>query len=551
MTINYQLSTINYYCMKPKKLVSSLFSLPLVTKLCFVLPFTLLVTLVPQNVKAQDLELQVGIVQRFGDELEDEMAIFSTKGDSLTLTFADANTLETKTLQTNRLTLKIKPQSLPTPLVEERLVLGDHATFETAEDDANNWKAKGIEVEVTQPERWQVWAKRDVYQSPLLKRLLLDTLKGQGYDEPYIETAILLEKPEVSFEVAGNSYQVTALEITTKKNLVQVREGKKGYLRLYGGSLKIQANAYGNYTLVNRVPLETYLRGVVPHEIGHNVPRAAAEAQTIIARTYALRNTRRFQADNYQLCANTHCQVYYGLGGTSPISDRAIAATKGLVLTYNNELVDALYSSTTGGITASFSDIWNGEERPYLKSVIDAPKQIWDLGQHSLASEDNFRRFISLKSGFNETGRSVFRWHRQSNLGNLTRDLQRYLEKRKHPLADFTSIKQMEITKRSPSGRILKLNVETDQGIIELEKTEVRSAFYPPRSTLFYLQPLYDSNRRLTGYAFIGGGFGHGVGLSQYGSYNLARLGWPAEKILSFYYPGTTIEPLNDSIVFW
>jgi SpoIID/LytB domain protein len=537
--------------MKQKNLITFFFPLSLVTKLCWVMPLALVFPLFSQDAKAQDLELQVGIVQRFGDETEDELTIVSTKGDSLTLTFSAPNTPETKTLQTNQLTLKIQPQSLATPLVEERLVLGDHATFETAEDDANNWKALGIEVEVTQPERWQVWAKRDVYQTPLLKRLLLNSLKEQGYNEPYLETGILLETPVVSFEMAGKSYQVTALEITTKKNLVQVKEGKQGSLRLYGGSLKIQPNAYNNYTLVNQVPLETYLRGVVPHEIGHNVPTAAAEAQTIIARTYALRNTRRFQADNYQLCANTHCQVYYGLSGTSPISDRAIAATKGLVLTYNNELVDALYSSTTGGITASFNDIWNGEERPYLTSVIDAPQQVWDLGQHSLASEDNFRRFISLKNGFNETGRSVFRWHRQSNLENLTKDLQKYLEKRKHPLADFTTIKQMEIAERSPSGRILKLNVETDRGLIQLEKTEVRSAFGPPRSTLFYLEPVYDPNQRLKGYAFVGGGFGHGVGLSQYGSYNLARLGWSAKQILEFYYPGTTIQPLNNSIVFW
>ena len=473
--------------MKQNNLISSLFPLSVVTKLCLVMPFTLFVTLVPQDVKARDLELQVGIVQRFGDELEDEISIASLKGDFLSLTLPDSSTLETKTLQTERLTLKIKPQSLSTPLLEERLVLGDHATFETAEDDANHWKASGIYVEVTQPGRWQVWAKRDVYQTPLLRRLLLNSLQEQGYDEPYIETAILLEKPEVSFEIAGNSYQVTTLAITTEKNFVQVREGKKNSWRLYGGSLKIQANAYGDYTLVNQVPLETYLRGVVPHEIGRNAPRAAAEAQTIIARTYALRNTRRFQADNYQLCANTHCQIYYGLDSTSPISDRAIAATKGLVLTYNDELVDALYSSTTGGITASFSDIWNGEERPYLKSVIDAPRQVWDLGRHSLASEDNFRRFISLKSGFNETGRRVFRWHRQSNLGNLTKDLQKYLEKRKHPLADFTTIKQIEITERSPSGRILKLNVETDKGIIQLEKTEVRSAFAPPPAVLFFI----------------------------------------------------------------
>ncbi|NJL81852.1 MAG: amidase, partial [Chloroflexaceae bacterium] len=130
-------------------------------------------------------------------------------------------------------------------------------------------------------------------------------------------------------------------------------------------------------------------------------------------------------------------------------------------------------------------------------------------------------------------------------------DLRKYLARRKHPLANFARIQSMEIVERSRSGRVLKLVVQTDKGMVALHKTEVRSAFVPPRSTLFYLEPVYGTNRALQGYAFVGGGFGHGVGLSQYGSYNLARLGWTPAKILSFYYPGTTIQPLNDSLVFW
>ncbi len=516
-----------------------------------ILPLLLTLSVVIPEYPSQARDIKVGIVQRFGDEIEDEMTITSTKGDSLQLKFINTKTKQKQKLTTNQIKLMIKPVPLNQRVIEERLILGDHATFETAEDDANRWRKLGIEVEITQPERWQVWAKRSIYHTPLLKRLLINSLKEQGYQDVYIESEILLEKPEIAFQVGNNSYVVNYLEIKSNKNLVQVKEGEKGKLRLYGGKLMIQPNAYGNYTLVNKVDIETYLRGVVPHEIGRNAPKAAAEAQTIIARTYALRNTRRFLADNYELCASTHCQVYYGLGETSTISDQAILTTKGLVLTYKNELVDALYSSTTGGVTASFSDIWNGEERPYLKSVIDSPQKIWNLNQYSLDSEANFRRFISLNNGFNETGRRVFRWKRESSLENLTEDLQKYLEKTKHPLASFQEIKKMKIIERSPSGRILKLNVETDLGTVELAKTEVRSAFGPPISTLFYLEPMYDENNQLEGYAFIGGGFGHGVGLSQYGSYNLAKLGWSAKKILQFYYPGTVIEPLSDTIVFW
>lgn len=505
-------------------------------------------TLIPAAM-AKDVLLRVGIVQRFGDEAKEQLTLSSTSGDNLTLKVVDENG-KSQILQTNRLQLEVIPRPLSAPILEERVILSDHATFETAENSAKNWAKLGIKVEITQPGRWQVWAKREVYENPLLRRWLLSSLQTKGYNQPYINSVFLKEKPEVSFVVNGVRYFPKALDIDSKKDLIQVTHSPDK-IRLYGGSMRLQPNAYGTFTLVNNVPLETYLRGVVPHEIGPDAPESATRAQTIIARTYALRNLRRFQADDYELCADTHCQVYYGLTGTNPRADQAIAATKGLVLTYQNELVDALYSSTTGGVTALFSDVWDGEERPYLRAVVDSPNRVWDLSQKSLANETTFRQFINLKEGFNETGRRVFRWQKQATLADLNKDLETYLERKKHPLAHFQTIQWMEVTKRSPSGRILTLTIQTDKGILELYKNEVRSAFGPPRSTLFYLEPIYNQNKQITGYNFVGGGFGHGVGLSQFGSYNLARLGWSAEQILAFYYPGTKIQPLNNSISFW
>ncbi len=501
--------------------------------------------------KAKDVKLKVGVVQRFGEKSTDRLTLQATPGDRLTVRFL-AGDMKPQTLQTNSLKLETVMQPLPTPAVEEHVVLSNHSTFETAEDSANQWRQQGIEVEVAQPERWQVWAKRDVYQTPLVRRLLLSTLKARGNTTSYLDTQILPKVPRVSFAIDGYRYKRRQLEISAGKNLIQVSLGKDNQTpRLYAGSLRLQPNAYGTYTLVNQVSVETYLRGVVPHEIGAGAPYAAVEAQTILARTYALRNLRRFAVDDYELCADTHCQVYKGLTGRVPISDKAIAVTKGLVLTYNNELVDALYSSTTGGITAPFSDVWDGPERPYLKAVVDSPNSVWNLSQKSLADERNFRQFINLKQGFNETGRDAFRWRYTNTIEQITAYLQRYLKETKHPLANFTKIQQMQVVERSPAGRVLKLAVQTDKGIIEILKNEARSAFEPPLSTLYYLEPIYGADKTLKGYAFVGGGFGHGVGLSQYGTYNLANLGWSGEQILSFYYPGTQIKPLSDSVVFW
>jgi SpoIID/LytB domain protein len=501
--------------------------------------------------QAQEMKLNVGIIQRFGEKPTDQLTLKATPGDRLTVRFLSGD-MKPEMVQVESLKLETLMQPLSPPVLEEHLVLSNESTYETVEDKANQWRQLGIEVEITQPERWQVWAKRDVYQTPLLRRMLLQNLKARGNTTAYLSTQFVEKTPRISFVVNGFRYNRRQLEISTKKNLIQVSRGKENKNpRLYAGQLKLQPNAYNTYTLVNQVPLETYLRGVVPHEIGAGAPPSAVVAQTIIARTYALRNLRRFTADNYQLCADVHCQVYKGLTGTDPTADQAIAATKGLVLTYNNELVDALYSSTTGGITAPFSDVWNGSERPYLRATIDSPNTVWNLSRKSLANEQNFRQFINLKQGFNESGKNTFRWRRTRTLEQIGEFLKRYLTKTKHPLVNFTTIKQIQVVERSPAGRILKLVVQTDIGNIEINKNDVRSAFEPPLSTLYYLEPIYGADKVLKGYAFVGGGFGHGVGMSQYGSYNLAKLGWSGEQILNFYYPGTQIQPLSSSIILW
>lgn len=489
--------------------------------------------------------LKIGIEQRFGTKPSDRIVLEATPGDRLTLTFKAENAV--KTLYTNQVQLEIKPQPLVKPRLEERVVLSTHRSFETAETQAASWRTKGLEVEVAQPESWQVWAKRSRYNSPLLRRLLLYSLQEQGVNNAYLERQILQQVPQASWVVNGYRYSRNNLDITAAK--AQIRVNKK----LYAGSLRLQPNAYGNYTLVNQVPLETYLRGVVPHEIGVSAPIPAIQAQAIIARTYVLRNLRRFAIDNYELCADTQCQVYQGLDGTVPVVDSAIAATTGQVLTYQNQLVDALYSSTTGGVTAPFQDVWEGSARPYLKAVIDAvPNQVWDLSRYPLGNEQNLRTFIQLRQGFNETGWRQFRWRSESPLPQMNQSLKTYLKASKSPQASFKTIQQVQVAQRSPAGRVLKVKVQTDQGQIELVKDDILRAFEAPNSLLFYLEPLYlPEERTLKGYAFVGGGLGHGVGLSQTGSYRLGQSGWSAARILGFYYPGTQLQPLNKSIVFW
>ena len=131
----------------------------------------------------------------------------------------------------------------------------------------------------------------------------------------YLDLETLKQRPTAYWNMNGYIYHRHELYITAGKDEIIIsnqfnQDTATLEERRYAGSLKLEPNAYGTYTLVNNVPIETYIRGVVPHELGAWPPKASLEAQSILARTYALRNLHRFVVDNYELCADTHCQVY-------------------------------------------------------------------------------------------------------------------------------------------------------------------------------------------------------------------------------------------------
>ncbi|MEL6489141.1 MAG: SpoIID/LytB domain-containing protein [Cyanobacteria bacterium J06634_6] len=576
----------------------------------------------PKSTHAQSAsrnpEIKVGIVQRFGAEKDDKITLGPLAGDQLTVTFKTGS--QTQTLTTDRLQIEVTMQPLETPELQEWVVLSTHRSFESAEDSAKRWQDAGINAEIAQPDAWQVWAKREDYNSPLVRRLLIDNLHAAGYTRSFIDSEVVKEVPKATFTANGYKYARDEFTITSANRRIQMAEGNRTSFRdIFAGDMKIQPNSYGDYTLVNQVPIELYLRGVVPHEIGPGAPRNAIKAQAVLARTYALRNLRRFAIDDYELCADTQCQVYFGLADTDPGSDAAIAATAGQVLTYDNELVDALYSSTSGGITAHFTDVWNGEDRPYLIPRIDSLQSFkWDLEARPLSDEANFRAFISLDNGFNEVGWPLFRWNRTATLKEMNDTLKLYLRNRQHPLASYTELRSLTVVDRAASGRVQKLTVETDLGSFDLIKDESVKALVPPRSLLFYVEPVMtvpdeekpdsedsagqesagqnstqeqttsdqttatdttqttpdttsapgetgtqageDNNSAgdqqnaepvLSGFRFVGGGFGHGVGMSQTGAYNLGEQGYTHQQILEFYYPGTTLQPISESVTFY
>ncbi|MGY4633019.1 SpoIID/LytB domain-containing protein [Thermostichus sp. OS-CIW-29] len=482
--------------------------------------------------------LHIGIVQRFGRSETDQVELAAPTGSLLTLEFAQADG-STQTQRTPRVSIGIVNRALTTPETVYRLILSSHKSFESAEANANHWQSLGISTEIAQPQEWQVWANRAYTPQQLIQ--IQQYAQKEGIPHVRLEVQERRERAELSWVHEHFRYHRTRLRVTSDAGYLRVND------RHYAGSITIQPNAYGSYTVVNAVPLETYLRGVVPHEVGPGAPFAAMATQAILARTYALKNLHRFQVDDYQLCANTHCQVYKGLTGTHPRADEAIRQTSGLVLTYNGELVDAVYSSTNGGISAAFEDVWDGDPRPYLRRQADIahqPGKPLDLRQ-----ESSFQAFLAQREGFNEAGVSrLFRWEFSLSLEELNTQLRAGQDYLGIPMPTWSSIAGMQILERSASGRVqvMQLDLQTAEGIrsILLRKDQVRLAFPRLYSTLFRIEPL-KQGERLAGYRFIGGGFGHGVGLSQYGSYTLARQGFNAAQILAFYYPGTTLAPLG------
>jgi SpoIID/LytB domain protein len=503
--------------------------------------------LAPAKAQGQDVELQIGIVQRFGEKPKDTMTITALPGDKLTVKFMTNNGPQTASVDS--LKLETEMQALEQPRTDDKVIFSEHRSFETAEEVAQQWKARGIEVEIGQPGRWQVWAKRSVYKSSAVRGLLVENLAKQGV-KVRLESRQVNAIPRATFTLGGFKYTRDRLEVSSGRGVVQVDRANDDYPKhFYPGSLKLQPNAYGTTTLVNLVPLETYLRGVVPYEIGANAPFQAMAAQAVLARTYVLRNTRRFAIDGYQLCATTQCQVYYGIDGANPQTDKAIQTTRGQVLTYNNELVDALYSSTTGGVTAAFTDVWRGAARPYLSAKIDAVNNVWNFQNRPLTDEANFRAFIAEKKGFNESEISNwFRWRSEASIKKMNTDLRKYLKSIEHPFASFTNIANVQVMERSSGGRVFKLGIVTDLGAIELERDEILLAFEAPNSLLFHLDPVLNSDQTVKGFTFTGGGLGHAVGLSQYGSYHLGKLGWNYDRILNFYFQGAQIQQISPSI---
>jgi peptidoglycan hydrolase-like amidase len=179
--------------------------------------------------------------------------------------------------------------------------------------------------------------------------------------------------------------------------------------RAYRGALEVFGNSRRTLTVVNELPLEDYLRGVVPNELN---PAAfgqmeALKAQAVAARTYIQRNLGQYSREGYDVCATDTCQVYFGEKTEDPLATQAVMETRGVVATYDGKPINALYSSTCGGRTEDAEKIFN-EKVPYLVSTSCEYKHPAALPFESSRSIPNWKEgvlAVARVSNFSEAAR--------------------------------------------------------------------------------------------------------------------------------------------------
>ncbi|MGH7630857.1 MAG: SpoIID/LytB domain-containing protein, partial [Gemmatimonadales bacterium] len=295
--------------------------------------------------------------------------------------------------------------------------------------------------------------------------------------------------------------------------------------RSYRGTLVLLRDRTG-LTVVNRVPMESYLLGVVSAEMGRRGPaeREAVRAQAVASRTYALRNLGRWRAEGFDLYATVFDQVYGGVGAETPEAREAVESTYGQVLTWNGGPIDAFFFSTCGGRTESGVNVFQGADVPYLQSVSDA-------GPSGTAYCSISPRYRWREEWTGERLRGVLR---RSLPSVLSIDPSR-----------VDQVRDVRVVSRTASDRVGLLSITLGRESVDVEGRTVRQVLQTPagellRSTAFTLD-VQRSGGRVARLVAEGGGNGHGVGLCQWGAVGRARAGQDYQQILSAYYGGTEL----------
>lgn len=364
--------------------------------------------------------------------------------------------------------------------------------------------------------------------------------------------------------------------------------------RPYRGTFEITPQTYSfspsqhqnPLRVVNEVSMEDYLKGVVPWEMTPSSPLEALKAQAICARSETLYKIQhgRHRKDGYEICDYDHCQGYPGTENENPRTSAAVQQTAGYILTHNGAIVDAVYGTNSGGITADSTDVWRGGPVPYLRNVLDyvagspmdkvikpvmteADWKIYcstNLPSFAQPTKEDIRKLAARRARSSAVAAlylpgdlpSFYRWSRTITGAQLLDALGSKMQPR------VNRITELRVLLRAPSGHIKKLQIigqwvdhgaikststltlEGDGAIRSMLSGRLGSTISLPSST-FVVFPHLDANKFPTAFTLKGAGFGHGVGMCQTGAINHARHGWNARQILNWYYRDVEIRVMR------
>ena len=375
--------------------------------------------------------------------------------------------------------------------------------------------------------------------------------------------------------------------------LMPVRISGSGLLqfkgRTYRGAFLITQRA----GLLNVLDVEQYLCGVLPAEVGANWHTQALRTQAICARTYVLKQSMNRADKGYDVVDTDADQVYKGAGVETAKTNQAVSSTAGEVLTYGKELAFTYFHSDSGGHTADIADVW-GQEIPYLTGVPEvvnykSPVSVWNAKVSAAKIQSAVKKVSGSDIGtvtevqvsdVDEGGRAV----RMTFIG--TKGSQTIKASQFRLAVDPRTIKSTMFT---PSGGAFKVNsgivtkkesprpssgltFEEEQGIAKMTAdgvfttTELIDMLTNPDKRKQYYQTGigragkqsaktqaqkprskygYSIEKSGNDFIFYGRGWGHGVGMCQWGAMAMAEQGYTAEKILAHYYPGTSIRKIK------
>jgi len=325
--------------------------------------------------------------------------------------------------------------------------------------------------------------------------------------EPGTPATLTLHRGDVRIEHGSHRVAASTLYLDPSDQTATTLRSR-GTERSYSGKFEVRPD---NSTLeiVNAVPLEHYVASVVASEYGLD-DEEGAKAMAVVARTYALRGSDKFDS-TYTHVDHTISQVYRGLSSVTDASRAATAATRGEVLTYQSHLIEAVYFSSSGGHTANNEDVWDASETlPYLRGRNDP---------YDSASPHHT-------------------WESSADRATVLRGLERQFG---------GSVRGFYLGDTADSGRLLTMELLRPNGSREpVQANSFRQAVNRAAGREVLKSTWFEARRSGSRYVFAGRGYGHGVGLSQWGAHGMANEGRSYRDILAFYYQGTTITNIDN-----